>query len=188
MINRGQDFHGFCNAFDVVICDEFHYFFSDSDFNGAGTYCLLKALIKSFLIKTMLFLSATPDQTKPFVKKMISDEYHAQHRDMRLPPHIDPSDNHAVRLYFQHECGGRENWNESYDDCNTIYEVLMPARSYDPFKCFCLPTIDDLARHAASSSGKTVIFIDSKEAAASLKIYAGHRMRRKCIRGYYVKC
>ncbi len=166
---NAKTFYNFCARFSHLICDEFHYFFSDADFNGQGTYLLLKKLIECFLVKQIVFMSATSETTMPFIAKMINREYQTQHRDFIIPPHVNFQNQKEVRDYYDQEAGGSKRWMRSYDECNQqlLYNGLK--RSYEFFDPVCLPSYHDLAQIVATSKGKSLVFLDSKEDASELK-------------------
>lgn len=60
-------------GFDAIICDECHYFYADSDFNGLGTYVLLQAIALAGMTKTMIFMSATMQEVESLIDQTITN-------------------------------------------------------------------------------------------------------------------
>ena len=75
MIQVTDDISTLLMPYEVVVADEMHYFYSDADFNGYGTYALLQAMIYAGLGKQMPFLSATMNEVTPLIKNIIWDCY-----------------------------------------------------------------------------------------------------------------
>ena len=80
-VKNRADIRFLFEEYDVIICDEVHYFYADSDFNSFGTYVLLQAIIRAGYFKTMLFMTATPEEVLPLIentfkrcKKKIEEE------------------------------------------------------------------------------------------------------------------
>lgn len=78
LMTRGE-LKNFLNQFDVVIVDESHFFYSDSDFNGFGTYVLLQELIYSCFFKTMVFMTATAKEVRKILYEVF-DKVEQRHK------------------------------------------------------------------------------------------------------------
>lgn len=61
-IKQGKCIEQILREFDVIVCDEAHYFYADSDFNAYGTYVLLQELVRICIGKCMIFITATPEE------------------------------------------------------------------------------------------------------------------------------
>lgn len=131
------------SEFGAIVCDECHYFYSDSDFNGAGTYVLLQELIIACMAKTMIFMSATMEETGPLIEQTID------HTFWRL------------RVV---ECKEwlKDNWGVIEKIDYTGYA------NYDRFRCICVPDWESMAEIVAESSKKSLIFLNHKEKGEKL--------------------
>lgn len=130
--------------YELICCDETHYFYADSDFNGFGTYVLLQTIVLASIAKTTIFMTATMDEVKPLIKKTISNCM----RKLRY-------DGDDMRLY---------------DGCEeTVTVDLGYLVDYSRFKCFSTPDIKSLCSIAAKADKKTIIFIDDKRKALEMK-------------------
>lgn len=129
---------GIFSDYEAVVCDEAHYFYSDADFNGFGTYALLQAIVYAGMRKTMIFMSATTEEVKPIIKQTIT--------------------NYIVRL----DRTGEE-WR--FDSaCREIVDLDYSGwADYERFKCFCVPDEETLCEKLVMSQGKSIVFIDNKE-------------------------
>lgn len=124
--------------YEAVVCDEAHYFYSDADFNGFGTYALLQAMVYAGMSKTMIFMSATTEEVKPIIKQTIK--------------------NYMVNLDRK-----REGWR--FDStCREIVDVDYSGwADYERFTCFCVPDEETLCEKLVMSQGKSIVFVDDKE-------------------------
>lgn len=66
-IKQGKKLEKVLEDFDVIVCDEAHFFYADADFNVYGTFVLLQVLIKICIHKCMLFITATADEVIPLL-------------------------------------------------------------------------------------------------------------------------
>lgn len=143
--------------YSTICCDECHYFYADSDFNGFGTYMLLQALIMEGIRHQMIFMSATMELVEDKIKHIISTCYGKQ--------------------YF-HNKNRAERESEDYDDYWLEQDILYPEAcrefkdyhlnylaEYDRFHCICVPDEETLCDSLAVAEGKSIIFIDNKKAA-----------------------
>lgn len=144
LITRGE-LKNFLNQFDAVIVDECHFFYSDSDFNGFGTYVLLQELIYSCYFKTIVFMTATAKE----VRKILYEVFDKVEKRYR---------------YENQERVSTEGYKLSdfdYDfEDDVDYSHIIPTFVAD---------VESLAYNIANSSGKTVVFIDNKRIAEEFK-------------------
>ena len=143
--------------YSTICCDECHYFYADSDFNGFGTYMLLQALIMEGIQHQMIFMSATMELVEDKIKRIIRTCYGKQ--------------------YFYNK-NRAERESEDYDDYWLEQDILYPEAcqefkdyhlnylaEYDRFHCICVPDEETLCDSLAVAEGKSIIFIDNKKAA-----------------------
>lgn len=127
----------------VIVCDEAHYFYADSDFNGFGTYVLLQELIRAGIGREMIFLSATTEKVKPLIDQTIKN----------CGTHLRLSSDRRLSL-----------------ECTQILEYdYSHLEDYTRFKCMSVPDEDTMCEIFASSPKKSIIFLDDKDKAASIK-------------------
>ena len=125
------------SEFETIVCDECHYFYSDSDFNGMGTYVLLQELIIACAAKTMLFMSATMEETGPLIEQTI------KHTFWRL------------RMV---EC---KEWLK--DNMSDILQYdFTDFADFNRFHCISVPDWNSMVEIVAESSQKSLIFINNK--------------------------
>lgn len=144
LMTRGE-LKNFLNQFDVVIVDESHFFYSDSDFNGFGTYVLLQELIYSCFFKTMVFMTATAKEVRKILYEVF-DKVEKRHK---------------------YENKGRIT-TEGYklSDYDYDYEDDMDYTHISPV---FVEDVESLAYYLANSSGKSIVFIDDKKRAEEFK-------------------
>lgn len=130
--------------FDVIVCDEVHFFYADSDFNAFGTFCLLQALIIAGFYKSMIMITATMDEVKPLI--------------------IQTFKSAAERLEKEDNSPNFEN----YKFQNSVFAYPEMA-NYEHFKCCWLPDMESLANEIAGSSKKSIVFIDDKNMAEKFR-------------------
>lgn len=143
-MNKGSCIEGlFCNV-DTIVCDEAHYFYADSDFNGSGTFTLLQAIVYAGMKKTIIFMSATMEKVSPLIRQTIRNGYN------------------KLSWYGEY-------W-KSYDGCGEIIDKdFSHCADYERFHCVCMPDMDSLLGAIAESPKKSVLFIDNKEKGAEAK-------------------
>lgn len=136
-VHDGQSAEMLFEGYAVVVCDEAHYFYSDSDFNGFGTYGLLQIIVRAGMGKEMIFMTATADEVKPLLKETIQN------------------------CFTKHRLKTGE-WKK-YEGCSEIIELdYSMYADYDRFSCVAVPDEESLCNILVASPGKTIIFIDSK--------------------------
>lgn len=123
--------------FGAIVCDECHYFYSDSDFNGMGTYVLLQELIIACAAKTMIFMSATMEETEPLIVQTI---------------------NHTFWRLRVVEC---KEWLKENMSTILRYDFTHFA-DFNRFHCITVPDWNSLVEIVAESPQKSLIFINSK--------------------------
>lgn len=132
--------------YDTIVCDEAHYFYADSDFNGNGTFTLLQAIVYAGMMKTIIFMSATMENVKPLIEQTINNGYEKL-----------------------------KNYNVFYQSMlHKQYKEIIPRdftylEDYERFHCICIPDIESLLLTIAESSKKSVLFIDNKEEEKNAK-------------------
>lgn len=145
-VQNGNTLKGMMREYDVIVADECHYFYADSDFNPVGTYVLLQALVLAAYTKTMIFMTATMGEVKPLLvetfascRRLLEISQETRHQDF--------SDYHfRDRVYEFHR-----------DDGNDRFEALI------------LPDTASICEHIAKSEKKSIVFIDDLNKAAELK-------------------
>lgn len=137
-IKQGKCIEQILREFDVVVCDEAHYFYADSDFNAYETYVLLQELVRICIGKCMIFITATPEEVMPLIE-------------------------HTLEM-----CGRILNNVSDEQNILKIYDYSKFA-DYSRFKCYFLEDVQSLCRKIGESGAKTIIFVDDKSRAESLK-------------------
>lgn len=138
----------------AIVCDEFHYFYADADFNAIGTYPLLNAIIRAGANLPMIFLSATAEETLPLLKKTLIEQKSLAKNE--LIRNVNP------------RC---PDWNKVSDferqmDCFSLMKYEFPELcNYDRFKCFAVSDEETLCQTIVGSKGKSVVFIDDRKQA-----------------------
>ena len=144
IISKGLRLEDVLSDFQGVVCDEVHYFYADSDFNGLGTYVLLNELIWATMLKQVIFMSATLDCISNSIENMII-----------ACAKIYPSDM-SRGFDFQKATQIRK-----YD-----YNCFA---NYDYVSCRCFQELASLTDYIVKSSGKTIIFWDDRKHIEELK-------------------
>lgn len=130
-------------GYGLIVFDECHYFYADSDFNGYGTYALLQEIACEGVKRTMIFMSATMDEVKPLIAQTVKNCLTRLSRTGRMT---------------EDTC----NYGEILD-----YDFSEMA-DYTRFQCTCVPDWETLCEMLAESSKKSVIFLNNKEKGAGL--------------------
>lgn len=143
-LKRGDGVDAFLKGFDIVVCDECHYFYADSDFNGLGTYVLLQALVKAAFFKTMIFMTATLKEVLPILENILQQ---CQEKIALENPEMNI-----------------ENFKYNQD----IYNFSKFA-DFSRFTCSYFVDAESLAAEIAKSEKKTLVFIDDSLKANALK-------------------
>lgn len=129
--------------FEAIICDECHFFYSDSDFNGYGTFALLQAIACAGVTKTLIFMSATMDEVGPLIKQTLENCMTILSRTGR---NSEITDKNKEILFYD----------------------FSGLADYERFHCICVPDMETVCGLLAESPKKSVIFIDDKEKGAEL--------------------
>lgn len=121
------------SEFDVIICDECHYFYADSDFNAWGTYVLLHAFVQASYFKTVVYLTATYKE----IQLLLVETYEAS----------------KEYLEKKNSFPGMEkyHWND------TVYDFGEMEKN-DRFICYWTPDVETLVSAIADSSKKKYHF------------------------------
>lgn len=143
-ISNGTHVEEIIEDFQTIVCDEVHYFYSDSDFNGVGTYVLLNELIWATMLKQVIFMSATLDCISNTIADMITTCAKI------YPPNM------AKGFDFQKAVQVKK-----YD-----YNYLA---NYDYVSCRCFQEVASLTDYIVKSSGKTIVFWDDRKRIEELK-------------------
>lgn len=134
--------NGNIKEFDLIICDEFHYFLVDSTFN-ANTQISYDFIFKeTYGLK--LFLSATPQGIMDYIKT-----------DDILSMPLEGKENFKLR-------------GEILRGNKKPYTHELP-KNYDYLNIKYLSKDEEITEIVKNSKGKTVIFISSKESGEKLK-------------------
>lgn len=146
MLVDGRNLRSLFSKFGSIFLDECHYFYSDSDFNGIGTYVLLHEIIYAGMLRQMVFISATMDCVQPLIEDVIS--------------------NCADRYPEQLKAG------MDFERARTImkydYDELADFRHIN---CKCVPDYETLCSLIGSTDKKSIIFIDDCKKAEWLAQY-----------------
>lgn len=70
-IKQGQSMEETLKEIDLIVCDESHYFYADSDFNAYGTFVLLQMLVACSIRKSMVFITATAKEVTPLIENTL---------------------------------------------------------------------------------------------------------------------
>lgn len=132
------------SGFQVVVCDECHYFYADSDFNGFGTYALLQAIIYAGMGLEMIFMSATMTEVKPLLVQTIKNCWTKKSRESN-------------------------DWKLEEEYKEIIQLDYSMYNDFSRFHCICVPDEDTLCDVLVKSPAKSVIFIDNKERGIAFK-------------------
>lgn len=131
--------------YDVVICDEAHYFYGDSDFNADGTYALLQKIILSCFYKCIIMITATFSEVKPLVEMTYK----------KCAEKLSQKENVGIHFSrFKYE--------------NSVYD-FQAWSDYSRLTCLYTYDVETLAEKIASSEKKTLVFIDDKQKAEAFK-------------------
>jgi len=136
---------GILKAYDVIVCDEVHFFYADSDFNGFGTYVLLQALIQACFFKTMVMVTATLEEVCPLLVKTFKD----------------------CEAKMLREGGEFPGFHEYCWD-NRIFDFGEYC-DYQRFKGIFVEDEETLVKEVMQSGEKAIIFMDDKSKAEQLK-------------------
>ncbi len=143
MIIASDDISKIFKGYETIVCDEAHFFYSDSDFNAFGTYALLQAIVYAGITKEMIFMTATANEVFPLIKTTVQNCGEKVRRE-------------------------KEGW-DSYKNCGELlikdYSVFA---DYERFKCIYLPDVNTLYWRLVTSSKKSIIFIDDIEAGDTM--------------------
>lgn len=144
-LKKSKDASKLLVGFDVIIADEAHFFYQDSDFNPFGTYVLLQGLICAGYDKTMIFVTATFEEVRPLLQNSL--ECVARKLSNMEKFHGDLS-----------QCQLEEDY---------LYDFSEDA-DFSHLKCFAVEDAETIWSRIASSPKKSVIFIDNKKEAEAI--------------------
>ena len=139
-----QKLKAMLDEFEVIVCDEVHFFYADSDFNPMGTYVLFRALVLFTFFKTVVMITATWEVVKPLIETAYDK---CKEKLIREGNEFDG---------FQKYC----------DRKNFDYAFLA---DYSRFECFYVKDAESLVAEITRSDKKTLIFIDDRSKAEMLK-------------------
>lgn len=132
--------------FDVIVADECHFFYADSDFNPFDTYILLQELVKVCFFKTMIFVTATLEEVKPLLEQTL-----------KKAEEILKDDSENRNIDF-----------DKYRYKGKIYDFSDMA-TYKRFSCKYSEDIETICNNIINSGKKAVIFIDDVEKAKKFR-------------------
>jgi len=143
-IRNSSSYENLFYEYHAIVCDECHYFYTDSDFNGFGTYALLQAIVYAGIKLELIFMSATMQEVEPFIAQTINNCY--------------------TKLCREHS-----DWNyyEKFGNIKTF--DFSPYQDFSRFHCACLQDMESLCHELVESDKKSVVFIDNKEKGSSLR-------------------
>lgn len=144
-VKNGVDIRFMFDEYDVIICDECHYFYADSDFNSYGTYVLLQAIIRAGYFKTMIFMTATPEEVLPLIENTFK----------QCKKKIEKEEKEFDGM-------------EKYHYVGEIYNFLDKA-DFSRFNCYHSEDVESIINAVAKSGKKSVWFIDDKTKAEKIK-------------------
>ncbi|MCI8615309.1 MAG: DEAD/DEAH box helicase family protein [Lachnospiraceae bacterium] len=142
-VKNTSSIDGLLRDYNTIVCDECHFFYTDSGYNNYGTYVLLQAIACAGAAKTMIFMSATMEEVKPLIEQTLRNCMTILSRTGR---NLEISDTHREILYY--------DYSELAD--------------YERFHCICVPDLKTVCGLLAESPKKSVIFIDNKEKGIEL--------------------
>jgi len=158
LLRKGEDLAQMFRDIDSIVLDECHYFYADAEFNGFGTFVLLQELIYLGYGKQMIFMSATTDEVKPWIKEVIN------------------------------KCKHRIRWEERKelysDSCGEIVELdYAHLADYERFNCIAVKDENTLYECLAKSPSKSLVFIDDKDKAVEMasELVAKHGIKKTDI-------
>lgn len=135
---KGYDaLKGYCQ-YDYVVCDESHYFLSDSNYN-TNTELSFRWIQDMFFFKIRIFMSATIDEIKTYIENddmnremYWSNYYHIKNRTLSNGRHI----------------------------IQQVYEYFIP-RCYDYVDVHIVENREGIVDRVIENGGKWLIFVDS---------------------------
>lgn len=170
-------------GYDVICLDECHYFYSDSDFNGFGTYALLQAIILSGITKQMIFLSATAECVETVIDELLKNAF-----CVLKTKYPDPED----EIYPEWEPElliRRKEYQKLIFCADSRYKELkiydfMYFANYDYLKCMLVPDLETICIKLLKTDKKSIVFIDDKKRAgemAAMLISRGKLKEREVV-------
>ncbi len=178
--------------FDCVICDEAHYFLSDSNFNP-NTILSLSWLLDMYDAKLMIFMSATIDRLHDYIKHYEDINRSVYTEVYRLPLYrqsnmFNPFLNSRIGEDDVDKEGNvtkRRNYDiEASDNDDDITEKLDNRSStYEYLDIGILNDEDDILRLVEDTSQKWLIFVNSIEQGNELKRRIDNRTKARKGRG-----
>ena len=127
------------NKFQVVVCDECHYFYTDSNFN-TGTELSYLAIKEIFARKIRIFISATMEKIKDYV---ISDQF--------------KSEDNAIDNIFKRKGYKEYALSENYENINL--HILEAENAL----------VEKMKENIHSSGEKWLVFVDSIDMGKAIK-------------------
>lgn len=141
LLKKGDSIAECLKDADVIVMDEIHYFYTDSDFNAYGTYVLFQKLIEATFFKTVIMLTATLEEVLPLIRKTF------------------------LQLHQKMEFSNIQIDWKKFRWSNQIYDFTY-LRDNSRFNGIYVPDVESLVKEIASSDKKSLIFIDDKDKAA----------------------
>lgn len=144
-MKEGKSIEKFIKEYDVLVFDEVHYFYADSDFNAEGTYVLLQEIIRASFFKTVVMITATLKEVQPLIEKTFQRCETRFRRESKEFPGFE-------KYIFKGKIYNFESWAD-----------------YRRFKCFYTPDVETLASQIGNSDRKSLVFIDDRNKAEYFK-------------------
>ncbi len=136
-VNAGKDISTLFQDYAIIVCDEAHYFYADSDFNPAGTFPVLQAIFRAGIAKTIVFLTATSQEVAPILEKALEKCVNVCRQEYTVKP----------------------EWGK-------LMKYLFDyAADFSRFHCHYVIDEGTLCKTIAESQKKTIFFLDDKKTA-----------------------
>lgn len=143
LLSRGISMEKILYPYVGICLDEAHYFYSDADFNGFGTHVLLQEIIRSGIEKQLIFMSATLWCVKPLIDQIL------EHFRVQYPR--DQEEGVRQEIFMK-----------------TLVYRVQEEKMFEHIQCLSVPDIETLCGQLGTSKGKSLIFIDDKNAAGKI--------------------
>lgn len=145
ILKTEKSLKNFLEPYDVICCDEAHFFYSDSDFNGFDTYVLAQVLFYETFFRTVIFMTATAKEIRPLIYELyekIREDYELADQNRRS------YEEYVLSAY-------------DYD--------LEDDMDYTHITPYFVEDVESLCESLAESEGKSIVFIDDKKLAESFR-------------------
>lgn len=143
MVKHGNNLRYIFSRFEMIVCDESHFFYADADFNGIGTYVLLHELVEAGAFKTMVFMSATMEEVRPLIERTLKN------------------------CFWRVEITDR-NIKISKENSEILTFDFSMYDEYSRFNCIYSPDWESMYEIFTESTKRSLIFINNKEKGKDL--------------------